>query len=86
LPKNQQNVTGGIYTSKCGLCEGTIGCQEFFKEIELVDTIVRLDDQRKKLQLESDTAQSRINARSKEIGQLMATKGSKEEAEAGSRK
>jgi seryl-tRNA synthetase len=53
-----------------------------FKEIELVDTVVRLDDQRKKLQLESDTIQSRINARSREIGQLMA-KGLKEEAEAG---
>jgi seryl-tRNA synthetase len=53
-----------------------------FKEIELVDTVVRLDDQRKKLQMETDTTQSRINARSKEIGQLMA-KGSKEEAEAG---
>jgi seryl-tRNA synthetase len=41
---------------------------------------VRLDDQRKKLQLESDTAQSRINAISKEIGGLMA-KGGKEAAE-----
>lgn len=52
-----------------------------FRELELVDTILQLDDQRKKLQLESDTTQSRINAFSKEIGQLMA-KGQKEEAEA----
>ncbi len=52
-----------------------------FKEPGLVDSIVGLDDQRKKLQLESDTTQSRINAHSKEIGQLMA-KGQKEEAEA----
>ncbi|MBS1660415.1 MAG: serine--tRNA ligase, partial [Bacteroidetes bacterium] len=51
-----------------------------FSEISLVDTIVGLDDQRKKLQLESETAQSRINALSKEIGQLMA-KGQKTEAE-----
>jgi len=51
-----------------------------FKELDLVDTIVGLDDQRKKLQLESDTTQSRINALSKEIGQLMA-KGQKAEAE-----
>jgi seryl-tRNA synthetase len=51
-----------------------------FRETELVDDVVRLDDQRKKLQLESDTAQSRINALSKEIGGLMA-KGSKQEAE-----
>ena len=43
-----------------------------FTELELVDKIVQLDDQRKKLQLESDTIQSRINALSKEVGQLMA--------------
>jgi seryl-tRNA synthetase len=43
-----------------------------FKEISLVDTIVTLDDQRKKLQLESETTQSKINTLSKEIGQLMA--------------
>ena len=52
-----------------------------FRETSLVDEIVRLDDQRRKLQLESDTAQSRINALSKEIGLLMA-KGQKVEAEA----
>ena len=40
-----------------------------FKELELVDTIIQLDDQRKKLQLESDTTQSKINAFSKDIGQ-----------------
>src|SRR5258708_33729488 len=51
-----------------------------FKETSLVDTIVSLDDQRKKLQLESETTQSKINALSKEIGQLMA-KGQKQEAE-----
>jgi seryl-tRNA synthetase len=51
-----------------------------FKQTELVDEILSLDDQRKKLQNESDTTQSKINAASKEIGQLMA-KGQKEEAE-----
>jgi seryl-tRNA synthetase len=51
-----------------------------FTETGLVDTIVALDDQRKKLQLESDNIQSRINALSKEVGQLMA-KGGKQEAE-----
>jgi len=51
-----------------------------FSETDLVDTIVQLDDQRKKLQLEADTTQSRINAFSREIGQLMA-KGAKQEAE-----
>jgi seryl-tRNA synthetase len=52
-----------------------------FKETGLVDTIVGLDDQRKKLQTESETTQSRLNSCSKEIGQLMA-KGQKDEAEA----
>jgi seryl-tRNA synthetase len=51
-----------------------------FSDTGLVDTIVALDDQRKKLQLESDTTQSKINAASKEIGGLMA-KGQKQEAE-----
>ena len=51
-----------------------------FAALELVDEIVALDDERKKLQQESDTIQSRINSASKEIGQLMA-KGNKEEAE-----
>lgn len=52
-----------------------------FKEINLVDEIIALDDQRKKLQLEFDTTQSKINTTSKEIGQLMG-KGQKEDAEA----
>lgn len=51
-----------------------------FKEVELVDGIIALDDERKKLQLEADNALARINSASKEIGQLMA-KGSKEAAE-----
>src|ERR1700744_3929419 len=51
-----------------------------FRETGLVDDIVRLDDQRRKLQLESDTTQSKVNAFSKEIGQLMG-KGQKQEAD-----
>lgn len=51
-----------------------------FPETGLVDTILQLDDQRKKLQLEFDTSQATVNSTSKEIGQLMA-KGQKEEAE-----
>jgi seryl-tRNA synthetase len=43
-----------------------------FRELELVDTVLGLDDQRKKLQLQSDTLQSKINAASKEIGHLMS--------------
>lgn len=52
-----------------------------FKEMNLVDDIIALDDQRKKLQLEFDNTQAKINSASKEIGQLMA-KGQKEDAEA----
>lgn len=52
-----------------------------FSEPELVDEILRLDDQKRKLQLESEQAQSKLNSASKEIGQLMS-KGSKDEAEA----
>jgi seryl-tRNA synthetase len=51
-----------------------------FNETSLVDAIVSLDDQRKRLQLESETTQSQIKTLSKEIGQLMAN-GQKQEAE-----
>ncbi|MGH2553322.1 MAG: serine--tRNA ligase, partial [Chitinophagaceae bacterium] len=51
-----------------------------FKEINLVDEIISLDDERKKLQLESDTVLSKLNKASKEIGGLMAG-GQKEDAE-----
>ena len=54
---------------------------KFFSEGSVVDEIVRLDEQRKKLQLEFDNTQAKINSSSKEIGQLMA-KGEKEKAEA----
>jgi seryl-tRNA synthetase len=52
-----------------------------FKETKLVDQIIVLDDERKKLQSETDNSLARINTTSKEIGQLMG-KGLKEEAEA----
>lgn len=52
-----------------------------FKEIELVDTVISLDDERKKLQLDSENTQSKLNSSAKEIGQLMG-KGQKEAAEA----
>ncbi len=51
-----------------------------FVETNLVDEIISLDDERKRLQLESDNTLSKINITSKEIGQLMA-KGQKEEEE-----
>ena len=51
-----------------------------FTGTNLVDEIIALDDERKRLQLESDNTLSKLNNASKEIGQLMA-KGQKEEAE-----
>ena len=54
---------------------------KYFNDRSVVDEILKLDEQRKKLQLEFDNTQAKINSSSKEIGQLMA-KGEKEEAEA----
>jgi seryl-tRNA synthetase len=51
-----------------------------FPDLDLVDRILLLDDQRKKWQTESETAQSGINSLSKEISQLMA-RGDRENAE-----
>jgi len=51
-----------------------------FKQLDLVDTIIALDDERKKLQADFDAIQANINAASKEIGKLMG-QGKKEEAE-----
>ncbi|MCZ2222728.1 MAG: serine--tRNA ligase [Chitinophagales bacterium] len=51
-----------------------------FSDTSIVDTIIELDDERKKVQLEFDNTQAKINAASKEIGKLMA-QGNKELAE-----
>jgi len=51
-----------------------------FKNIELVDELIQLDDERKKFQKKNDEIFSKINSLSKEIGVLMA-KGQKEIAE-----
>ena len=51
-----------------------------FKELNLVDTVLSLDEERKKLQLEFDNTQSKVNSVSREIGQLMG-KGNKPEAD-----
>lgn len=50
-----------------------------FKDLQLVDEIIVLDNQRKKLQLEYDNTQALVNSTSKEIGMLMG-KGDKEAA------
>ncbi|TAH00416.1 MAG: serine--tRNA ligase [Sphingobacteriales bacterium] len=51
-----------------------------FKQPELVDELIKWDDKRKQYQQEQEELLSKINAASKEIGQLMA-KGQKEAAE-----
>jgi seryl-tRNA synthetase len=51
-----------------------------FKEINLVDEIISLDDERKKFTFQFDETKAKINSASKEIGALMG-KGQKEEAE-----
>ena len=51
-----------------------------FKQLELIDELVDLDDKRKQIQRQQDEIFAKINATSKEIGQLMA-KGDKEGAE-----
>lgn len=53
---------------------------KYFKETGIVDEVISLDDERKKLAFQFDDTKSKINAMSKEIGQLMA-KGGKEAAE-----
>jgi len=52
-----------------------------FEQVELVDQIIALDDERKRVQAEFDTTQARVNSASKEIGNLMR-QGQKETAEA----
>jgi seryl-tRNA synthetase len=52
-----------------------------FSQLNLVDELIALDEKRRKLQFERDELQSRVNAASKEIGNLMKS-AKKEEAEA----
>lgn len=52
-----------------------------FKELDVVEEVLALDDKRKKLTLEYDETQAQVNSLSKEIGKLMA-QGKKEEGEA----
>ena len=51
-----------------------------FKDVHLVDEIIALDDERKRLNFQFDETKAKINTASKEIGMLMG-KGQKEEAE-----
>ncbi len=80
MAKNQKMLQVAFIRQNVDFVKERLGVRNF-SEIGLVDTVVSLDEQRKKLQQESETSQSSVNALSKEIGQLMA-KGQKEEAEA----
>ena len=55
--------------------------KKHFNQPELVDEIIKFDDERKRLQAEFDELQSKVNSASKEIGKWMG-QGKKEEAEA----
>lgn len=52
-----------------------------FKDLDIVDTIIALDEKRRTIQVENDKIAAEINAASKSIGMLMG-QGKKEEAEA----
>ncbi|TJZ61416.1 serine--tRNA ligase [Sphingobacterium olei] len=52
-----------------------------FKDLNLVDEIILLDEQRRKIQSESDALSAEANSSAKQIGELMR-QGKKEEAEA----
>ena len=56
-----------------------------FKDLELVDSAISLDDERKKVQFDMDSQLAEINKISKEIGLLMK-EGKKEEAESATQK
>jgi seryl-tRNA synthetase len=51
-----------------------------FSELDAVDTILKIDEERRKVQSENDDFLAKINTASKEIGKLMAS-GNKDEAE-----
>lgn len=51
-----------------------------FKDLDIVDKIIDLDERRRQLQSESDALLATVNSASKSIGQLMA-QGKKDEAE-----
>ena len=51
-----------------------------FNQPEMVDLIISMDDERKRLQAEFDHTQAKVNSASKEIGKLMG-QGNKEAAE-----
>lgn len=79
LQKFQQMLQlGFIRSNKEKVLQGLQ--KKHFQELQLVDEIISLDDQRKKLQAQSDDLLSQRNTASKSIGALIA-QGKKDEAE-----
>jgi seryl-tRNA synthetase len=54
--------------------------KKHFRETELVDRIIAIDEERRQTQAENDTLAAAVNSASKDIGRLMA-QGQREEAE-----
>ena len=57
-----------------------ITASKYFTDVNSVDTIIALDEEVRKLKVETETIQAAVNLASKEIGMLMA-KGEKDTAE-----
>ena len=51
-----------------------------YKDIEAIDTILKIDEERRKIQTENEELLAKINLASKEIGKMMPS-GEKEQAE-----
>jgi len=54
--------------------------KKHFKELDLVDAVIALDEERRQTQVENDTLAATVNSVSRQIGQLMA-QGQREEAD-----
>jgi len=68
----KKNVAVADNKAKSWMGKRKIGGKNILPDEALVDKIIALDDQRKKLQLTLTITQAKINIASKEIGQLMA--------------
>jgi len=80
LPKFiQQMLQVNYIRQNADLVKERLGAK-YYGDIEVVDRIIALDEQVRKLKVETETVQASINLASKEIGMLMG-KGEKEAAE-----
>ncbi|MEI7735521.1 MAG: serine--tRNA ligase [Ferruginibacter sp.] len=75
----QQMLQVNYIRQNADLVKERLGAK-YYGDIEVVDRIIALDEQVRKLKVETETVQASINLASKEIGMLMG-KGEKEAAE-----